>query len=78
MPDPFLVEFGSRLRRCREALGVSQAAVAQQIGMHRTHFLRLEHGQLSRMHLWQLAQLAQILRTTVDYLLQVTDHAERG
>ncbi len=39
------VEFGARLRRLREAAGVSQEALADLAGIHRTYLSDVERGQ---------------------------------
>ena len=43
--DIFLRKVGTSIRRRREALGVSQEAFADQIGMHRTYYGAIERGE---------------------------------
>ncbi len=43
--DIFLRQVGASLRRRREALGVSQEAFADLIGMHRTYYGAIERGE---------------------------------
>lgn len=54
----FLVALGRRIRAAREATGVSQAALAQRLGMLRTNYARIEHGRSN---------------LTIDTLLRIAD-----
>jgi len=38
---------GARLKRRRQALGLSQIQAAEQLGLHQGHFSRLEHGYVT-------------------------------
>lgn len=40
-------EFGRRLRHARRRLGLTQAALGDRAGMHRTEIYKLEHGERS-------------------------------
>jgi transcriptional regulator with XRE-family HTH domain len=39
------MEFGQRLREARERAGLTQAQVAERLGLRQTHISRVEHGQ---------------------------------
>lgn len=43
--DTLMVRIGAATRRRREALGISQEAFADQIGMHRTYYSAIERGE---------------------------------
>ncbi len=66
-------EFGRRVRRRRMALGLIQKALADKANMPQGHISRLEKGEYLSMNLEKLAQLADVLHTTVDYLLARSD-----
>lgn len=40
-----LVEIGETIREARERTGLSQAALAEKIGMHRENMIRVEKGR---------------------------------
>ena len=42
---PLAVSIGKAVRRRREAVGISQEAFADSIGMHRTQFGAIEQGR---------------------------------
>lgn len=43
--DTLMARIGTAVRRRREALGISQEAFADQIGMHRTYYSAIERGE---------------------------------
>jgi transcriptional regulator with XRE-family HTH domain len=55
------------------ALGLIQKALADKANMPQGHISRLEKGEYLSMNLDKLAQLADVLHTTVDYLLARSD-----
>jgi transcriptional regulator with XRE-family HTH domain len=69
----FYEEFGRRMARRRYILRLKQHEVGAAIGTQRSHVSALEHGRQHMMHLAQLQALAQVLRTSSDYLLQLVD-----
>ena len=66
-------EFGRRVRRRRMALGLIQKALADKAHMPQGHISRLEKGDYLSMNLDKLVLLADVLHTTVDYLLARSD-----
>lgn len=42
-----LVEIGTTIREARMRAGISQATLAERIGMHRENYLRIEKGRLN-------------------------------
>jgi transcriptional regulator with XRE-family HTH domain len=64
-----LKDFGARLKRLREKRGLSQAELADMIGVHKSHMLRYEHGQTSPTA-ERIIALARVLRVTADALLR--------
>lgn len=68
--DPRLLErFGSRLRAVREAGGVSQARLADLIGMKPKTISLFENGELAPT-LTTVASLARVLHVRVEDLLR--------
>lgn len=61
-----------RLRQEREALGLTQQELAQQIGAGMSQISRYENGA-AEPSVKQLKQLAKILRVTTDYLLGLVE-----
>lgn len=53
-PDPRLVEWGLRLRRHREARGLSIDELAHAAGVSGRQLIRVEHGRASPSVLWIL------------------------
>ena len=56
----FAQEFGGKVRALREAKGMSQEALADAAGLHRTHISLVERGQRSA-RLETIARLAVAL-----------------
>ena len=57
----FVIDFGRRVRALREARGLSQEALADAAGLHRTHISLIERGQRS-VRLETVVKLAIALR----------------
>jgi len=57
------------------ALGMIQKDLAERVEMPQGHISRLEKGEFLSMNLEKLAVLADVLCTTVDYLLARSDEA---
>ncbi len=72
-PSPFTAEFGRRVARRRRIVGLKQWQIAAQVGVHRSHITQLEKGTYKSIQLEQFAKLADVLQTSADYLLQLTD-----
>lgn len=60
-------EIGGRLRKAREAAGLSQAQVAELIGLHRPTISEIEAGR-RRVAAEELAEFADIYEVTVEWL----------
>jgi len=71
----FVREFARRTRRRRQACGFTQRAVAEAVGMSEPQYSRLEAGNFQLIHIPQLARLAAVLNTSVDYLLLRSEEA---
>lgn len=41
------MEFGSRVRRCRKTLRISQEKLGERAGLHRTYIGHVERGELN-------------------------------
>jgi repressor LexA len=63
---------GERVRRLRMARGLSQTELAAQVAIPLPNLNRIERGRQS-IYVERLADLAQVLETTADYLLGLTD-----
>ena len=70
MPDDKL--FGRRLQEIRKRRKLSQAEVAQHLGIHPSLISQYERGYL-RLHGALLVRLAQVLKTTPDEILVVKE-----
>lgn len=57
MPSSFIQDFGANIRNLREERDLSQEALADLAGLHRTHISLIERGQRS-VRLETIEQLA--------------------
>jgi transcriptional regulator with XRE-family HTH domain len=68
--DPELLRnFGSRLRAIREQVGLSQEALAERAGLHRTYVSSVERGQRN-ISLANIQALADALGVDVEKLFR--------
>jgi transcriptional regulator with XRE-family HTH domain len=65
--------FGYRLKRRRMACGLSQQDLAARVGMPQVHVSLLERGRFTTVNLERLVAIAQVLQTTTDYLLGLSN-----
>jgi transcriptional regulator with XRE-family HTH domain len=70
-------EFGKRLHATREALGLSQAQVADKIGITQSSYADWERYTVA-LRPEQLTGLAEVLQTSVEDLLGVEKRPHRG
>ena len=61
MRSRFVRDFGGRVRKIREGRGLSQEALADAAGLHRTHISLIERGQRA-VRLETIESLAIALR----------------
>ncbi|MBQ9144944.1 MAG: helix-turn-helix transcriptional regulator [Clostridia bacterium] len=61
-------EVGKRLKECRKALKLTQAEVAQVLGVAQPVYLRFEKG-IYECSYEQLVKLANLFDVTIDFLL---------
>jgi len=66
-------QIGYRVRRRRMALGWSQTQLAACMHMPQGHISRLELGKYAAVNPEKLVTLAQVLSTTTDYLLGLSE-----
>jgi transcriptional regulator with XRE-family HTH domain len=73
---PTLAEFGDRVRARRRELGLSQEALAEKTGLHRTYIGSLERGQRN-VAVLNILTLCRALETTPGRLLDGLDAQAR-
>src|SRR5438132_1379817 len=64
-----LTDFAARLKQLREKRGLSQADLAQAVGIHKSHLIRYEQGQISPTA-EKIVGLCLVLHVTADALLR--------
>lgn len=62
-------EIGERVRECRQAAGMSQAELAQRVGLDRTMLAKIEAGT-RRLDALELARFASVLDVPMEYLIE--------
>lgn len=67
------MSLSERLRERRKKLGLTNGQVATYVGISRTHVSDLENGK-SNPSIDLLIRLARYYKTTVDYLLELTEN----
>ena len=60
-----------RLKKCREALGISKMEAAKRIGVSQPTYLRYESGQRTPS-IQVIKEIASVFHTSADYLLGKT------
>ena len=71
MPNEVYANIGAAVRKRRDAIGMTQKALAERTGLSRTSITNIERGgQALLVH--QLLELAKALRVTPTALLPVT------
>ena len=68
-----MLDIGKRIKARREELGLKTEAVAQAIGKDRSTFYRYENGDIEKMPISILNSLAEVLNTSVGYLLGIEE-----
>jgi transcriptional regulator with XRE-family HTH domain len=71
--DPDMRLFGTRLKKAREAAGLSQTALAWRCDFNLPTLDRLECGSAKGLRAVTLARLAQALQASTDYFPGLTD-----
>lgn len=66
-------QFGDLVRRRRESLGLSQEAVAEQVGIARAHLSRIEHGDYQPSPI-ALAKMAMLLEISIEDAYALTGY----
>lgn len=74
-PDVVLTWIGLRIRRRREALDLSQRALAERVGMAQGNLNRIEHGE-QNLTVRTMCRLAEALEMTLGELVTGTPPAE--
>lgn len=64
-----------RIRDLREDASLSQQFIADYLGIDQSYYSKCERG-VYQMHLNDIIKLAQFYKTSVDYLLGLTDQRE--
>lgn len=71
----YLEAFGKRIRRRRMACGLLQKDLAEKLQWPQGHVSRLEKGEFLSVRLEKLHALADVLGTSIDYLVGRTTEA---
>ena len=66
--DPFNQKFGKRLRRARQAAGLTQEVASGLVGMDQTNLSRLELGKQA-ISLKDAHKLSELYRVPYDHLV---------
>jgi len=74
--EPLQMRFARAVRRRREALGLSQEAFADKIGLHRTYVGSVERGERN-VSLSNLQRIADGLDTALSVLINEAETRER-
>jgi transcriptional regulator with XRE-family HTH domain len=69
-PHPLLKRVGTRLRRARQAKGLSQEGLALAAGMHRSYVSGLERGEFN-VSILPLARLAQFVDRSIGRVTRI-------
>lgn len=72
MADEMYAQIGAAIRRRRDALGLSQAQLADRVGLVRTSVTMIEGGSQALL-VHQLVDIAKALRTTPAHLLSESE-----
>lgn len=73
------VAIGERIRSAREALGISQTVLAQEIGyIGANPVSKLETGQMASLDVARLAAIARACDVEMTWLLEPADKAVKG
>lgn len=64
-----LEEFGRKVQRCRERLGISQEKLAERANVHRTYIGTVERGE-TNITLINLHKIADALNVGVEQLIK--------
>jgi transcriptional regulator with XRE-family HTH domain len=75
MVDDTYAQIGAEIRRRREGLGLSQAQLADKIGLGRTSITMIERGSQSIL-VHQLLEIGKALRVSPDKLLAAVEVCE--
>ena len=60
---------GSRIKKAREAAGLSQSDLAERTEINQGHISRLESGYFPRSNIHLIGRIAKVLGVTVDSLM---------
>ena len=76
-PSELLLAFGRAVRSLRTARGISQEALADEIGIHRTHIGDVDRG-LRNLGLLNVDRIATSLGTDLVGLMTIVQRERRG
>lgn len=67
--DSYMEDLGQRIKRLREAAGLSQQQLGEKVGVSRIAVRKWEIGQTSNLKLDNLMSLCRLFRVTPEYLI---------
>ncbi|MBR6728662.1 MAG: LexA family transcriptional regulator [Clostridia bacterium] len=72
------IHIGQRIKKKREENGFSLQDIAEKLAVNRSSVMRWENGETNRIKLPVIEKLAQILKTTPQYLMGYEDNDLAG
>ena len=75
--DKVIEAFGKRVKRLRLELGYSQEAFAQEAGIDRSYYGRIERGE-ANLTLRNIAAIAELLRLTIPDLFMESNKSGKS
>lgn len=73
MPKGLEKILGSRIKKAREAAGLSQSDLARESDIEQGHISKLEKGYFPRSNIFLIGRIAKVLGVTLDSLVTGND-----
>lgn len=72
------MSFGKKVRERREVMGMSQADLAEKVGMHASRISAIESGAHPQVNIPHLREIARALGVSADYLIGTWEETTAG